>query len=371
MDTGKMMRSFWDSDRVWRETCTMIEEHGQCEAKLLFLPDPEDIVVESYDGLQVWEKDRDYVIDGDVIRLTADSRIPYTTWDYFFLDSREEAMQELQQIGRDLGFGPVATTDGRFITLQAIDHPEHITQYTICVSYKKASQECHTMIPGMERLADRMAGTLPRFWQKLRNGQDVEIVLYGDSISYGYDCSGIYDLKPCQPIWIELVCAMLQETFHNQVTYHNISVPGAGTEWAAAHAAENMSKEWDPDLVILGYGMNDRCRGAEYKTWTEQLISETKKRYSNAEILLIATTLPNALTHTPPIYFSAYQNEFPAVLDTLAEDGIAVAEVQAVQEAVMHRKRYVDLTGNFLNHPNDFLARIQAQVIVDCLRGRR
>lgn len=31
------------------------------------------------------------------------------------------------------------------------------------------------------------------------------------------------------------------------------------------------------------------------------------------------------------------------------------------------RKRYIDITGNWLNHPNDYLARILAQVVIKTL----
>ena len=44
--------------------------------------------------------------------------------------------------------------------------------------------------------------------------------------------------------------------------------------------------------------------------------------------------------------------------------GVAIADIQAVQKEIGKRKRYIDITGNWLNHPNDYLARILAQVVV-------
>ena len=41
--------------------------------------------------------------------------------------------------------------------------------------------------------------------------------------------------------------------------------------------------------------------------------------------------------------------------------------IQAVQKEIGKRKRYIDITGNWLNHPNDYLARILAQVVI-CAR---
>ena len=47
--------------------------------------------------------------------------------------------------------------------------------------------------------------------------------------------------------------------------------------------------------------------------------------------------------------------------------GVAIADIQAVQKEIGKRKRYIDITGNWLNHPNDYLARILAQVVIKIL----
>ena len=52
----------------------------------------------------------------------------------------------------------------------------------------------------------------------------------------------------------------------------------------------------------------------------------------------------------------------------MVTSGRLLADVQGVQREVMKRKRYIDLTGNLLNHPNDYLARIQAQVLDTVLK---
>lgn len=58
-----------------------------------------------------------------------------------------------------------------------------------------------------------------------------------------------------------------------------------------------------------------------------------------------------------------HQDEYADALRQLAGAGVALADVQSVQKRLMERKRYVDMTGNWLNHPNDYLARIHAQVL--------
>ena len=68
------------------------------------------------------------------------------------------------------------------------------------------------------------------------------------------------------------------------------------------------------------------------------------------------------------MYFSAHQEEYAQSLYPLAGAGVVVADVQGVQKELMKRKRYIDITGNLLNHPNDYLARIQGQVLDTVLK---
>ena len=197
----------------------------------------------------------------------------------------------------------------------------------------------------------------------MANKQEVTIVLYGDSISYGFDCSGICGLEPHQPIWSELLKKSLEDFYGITVNMVNPSASGMNTDWAIEHAVE-LIEPCKPDLVILGYGMNDRCPGAEYAEKTRQLRAVIKEACPDTEFVMIATTLPNKLVHTPPFYFDAFQGAYSHCLKELEETGTAIADVQSVQRQMEKRKRYIDITGNNLNHPNDYLARIHAQVMM-------
>ena len=41
--------------------------------------------------------------------------------------------------------------------------------------------------------------------------------------------------------------------------------------------------------------------------------------------------------------------------------------IQPVQKEIGKRKRYIDITGHWLNHPNDSLARTLAEVVIKTL----
>ena len=346
------MRPVWTGGEVFRETMMMVEENGVCAAPFLY--EPEEVLrIESYDGTRVYEMGRDCYAEEGKLVLTEESRIPRVGWNHFYYGNREEAEEGQKRLALD--FGPVETTDGRFVRLDAIGHPELVTGFQIAVTYR--TKECWqgtVPVSGLDML--------PRFREKVRKKEPMKLVLYGDSISCGYDCSGMYDQKPGQPIWPLLLKASLETFYQREIELINTSVGGMASDWALKHVKENVC-DYRPDLVLLGFGMNDRCPGREYAQKTEMIIAAVQAACPEAEFVLMATSLPNPLVKTAPLYFWAYQDEYADAIRKLCGPGVVSADIQDVQKTMMKRKRYLDLTGNLLNHPNDYLARIQAQVL--------
>lgn len=354
-------RPVWKGGEIYRETFAMVMEPDGCRARFLFKPD-QIIRVESYDGTRSYQEEKDYRIEGDYFVRTEESTIPYARWEYFYHTTETEAVQSLKEREMregSLGFGPVKTTDGKYVNLTAVGHPSYVTDYQITVTYR-------TSETWDDEYPESSVNLFPRFFSRMLAKNPVKIVLYGDSISCGYDCSGMYHQKPEQPVWPELVKNGLKRSYGAEPEMINQSVAGVDSDWAIRNVKERVC-QYRPDLVILGFGMNDRCRGKEYLQKTRQLIAEIQNDCRNSEILLIATSLPNPLLHTEPYYFCGYQQEQGEELKKLCVREVGVASVQKVQEKIMEKKRYIDLTGNLLNHPNDYLSRIQAQVVLAAL----
>ena len=83
-------------------------------------------------------------------------------------------------------------------------------------------------------------------------------------------------------------------------------------------------------------------------------------RNSRCEAVLLGTTLPNPAstwTNNQPIYANAL-HELEKELT-----GVAVADMTEIHRDLLKKKRYRDMTGNNINHPNDFLIRAYAQII--------
>ena len=48
----------------------------------------------------------------------------------------------------------------------------------------------------------------------------------------------------------------------------------------------------------------------------------------------------------------------------MVKQGIALADVRSIHKRLLEKKRFIDMTGNNVNHPNDFLIRVYAQYLL-------
>ena len=121
-----------------------------------------------------------------------------------------------------------------------------------------------------------------------------------------------------------------------------------------------------PHLVVVAYGMNDvgRRHPAWFGEQTKLILDRIKAHDPATEVILVAPMLGHAeWTATPREMFPRYRDE----LRKLAGPGVALADATAVWERMLRHKHDFDLTGNGLNHPNDFGHRLYAQVILTTL----
>jgi lysophospholipase L1-like esterase len=173
--------------------------------------------------------------------------------------------------------------------------------------------------------------------------------------------------KSCVP-FPELVAGALQRATGSDIKLTNVAVGGWTSDQGLKQAQEARPAAAKPDLVIIAFGMNDvgRRDAARYKRNIEGMISEVRKDAPEAEFLLVATMLSNSEWFLP-------MDQFPLYRDALVElqgPGIAVADLTSVWTELLKRKSFYDLTGNGVNHPNDYGHLVYAQVIFATLSPR-
>ncbi|MGV3485566.1 MAG: SGNH/GDSL hydrolase family protein [Planctomycetaceae bacterium] len=227
-------------------------------------------------------------------------------------------------------------------------------QMQTMVTYKKQHSEWPVAMPSFK------SDALPITLQKLRDREDVSIVLMGDSISTGCNASAWGKGAPFQPAYQDLLLEHLRKHYQTNVTLTNLSVGGTATPWGITMIDQVLTHK--PDLVVLAFGMNDSAgrSGQEYGKNVASMIAKTRAELPKTEFILIASMLGNrdwvALKHD---VFPQYRDELAA----LCQPGVALADMTSVWEEFLKRKKDCDLTGNGVNHPNDFGHRVYAQVL--------
>ncbi len=222
------------------------------------------------------------------------------------------------------------------------------------VTYKKADTSWPPSMPAFN------PESLPKTLEKLRRQEPLSIVLLGDSISTGCNASLWGGGAPFQPAYQDLLVEHLRRHYQTEVTLTNLSVGGKSTPWGIS-MIDKVTPD-DPDLVILAFGMNDSAGRSpeEFGQNTAAMIRQTRDTCAQAEFILIAPMTGNRdwvrLNHD---VFPKYRDQ----LASLCGPGIALADMTSVWIEMLKRKKDADLTGNGVNHPNDFGHRVYAQVL--------
>src|SRR5262245_59068238 len=314
---------FWLSPTMHRASVMFVGLPDRpIEAPLLFRPD-QILFVESAAGDASYVEGDDYQIDwqsGRIVRVPG-SRMPSVT-------ERNAA-------------------DG------TLTHDR-----TIVLSYTHRGVVWTGFVPA-SALAD-----LPRVTRRLERHEPLTVCLTGDSISEGYDASGFHRLPPYQPPFGTLIALGLERRFGSRIHFHNFGVGG----WTTADALRDTERitAVNPDLLIVAFGMNDAsyADASEYAATVSSLLSRVSAEATHSEFVVVSPMLP-----TPECEW-VVQSRFPEYRDALATltgTGVALANVTTLWASLLARKDPHDLSGNGLNHPNDFGHRIYAQAILAVL----
>ena len=340
--SAEQLTPFWSTDVVHRESVLFVRDtqNGEAKASVLF-PINKIISVQDSTGSIVYRP-------GDDFKLSEGSReisVPAT--------SRIVTMTE-GDLRRPPGSQKHRLThrDGNGEILFGATHEYHTMQTWI--TYSKAKDDWPVMMPSFNATA------LPKTIARLQDGQPLSIVLLGDSISTGCNASGWAGAAPFQPAYQDLLKQHLAAHYQTNVELTNLAVGGTSTPWGITQISKVVESK--PDLIILAFGMNDSAGRSpdEYGSNIAQMISVTRKTLPDVEFILVASMLGNRDWTVPK------HDVFPKYCEQLSQlctPGIALADMTSVWEEFLRRKKDRDLTGNGVNHPNDFGHRVYAQVL--------
>ena len=111
--------------------------------------------------------------------------------------------------------------------------------------------------------------------------------------------------------------------------------------------------------------MNDFVGKDIYKDNIYKMIQAIKAVNNDIKILLVSTTLPNKEV----LGFYNFQNTYEMALKELSNNFsyIGLAKMTSMHNFLLEKKRFYDMTGNNVNHPNDFLTRIYCHTVLKAI----
>ena len=315
-------------------------------APLMYRAD-EILSVKSFDLKTEYAEGVDWTFDRNsrTIRPTAGTRMPYYTDAEWYPESGNYACNLP-------GKSYVFFSEGSEISL-----------HQVCVTYRHSDpwdgpaprDDSAAFAPLLAAFASKVGGTA---------------LFYGDSITTGANSSGKIGFDPYIPGWpVQVHAEIVAATGNAGIQYVNTAVGGKNTQWGLDNVQERVIS-YAPDFVLIAFGMNDSMSAANYSTRIEATVNAIHSALPDTVVMLVPPMVPNpeATNYASRgALFAEYEQALFALANKFRAAGFArigCANVNTLHAAVLARKRFRDMTGNNINHCNDFSARIYRDAIL-------
>lgn len=338
---------YWEGTWMYQESVMVREDADGGIPDIPLLYKAKKIVsVRSSDLKRAYKAGRDYNLVDGKLHIPAGSAIPSVKHSFYY---PPEKTDDSMKRNAHYGEGYIFFKEGAAM---------HTMQIAVTYTHEDVFDG---EVPACK------AEKLPKTQAKLKNGGALKLCIYGDSISCGGNSTRQVSAAPYASTWYQMFADKLEKTFPNTaVAMENHSVGGMTSQWGMENRHNAVG--YGPELCIIGFGMNDGTGMMPAETYIANIkaIMETARQANpHCEFVLLATMLPNPETAN----FLGCQEEYLPALLRLEKEGVVVADMTTFHKALLRHKRYFDMSGNNVNHPNDFLARGYAQVLWQTVVG--
>jgi len=353
--TDKEIRTpYWKGNVIYNESVMLVDDGTATSGKLQYTP-VRILSVRDYKYETEYVEGVDYEVEGNVIRKLENSSMPYLTAENLKGKNIPDYYRQVTSISNVetdyVMMGSVIYTEGSLIY-----------GHQIAVSYVYDVAELGDYLPTYE------TSGLPKLKAKLDAGEDITVAVTGDSVGAGCSSSAYFNRPPYLPNFATMAVEGLEAAYPDcTVTLSNQAVGGMKSEWGAAQIQTSNLVKANPDVVFIHFGINDCGAGVGpgvYADNIQSIIFAIQEKLPDCEFVVIKAFTPNELA-----YDSITLEKYWQRVDTMTEkmDNVYSLDMYTISMEMLKVKKYEDVTGNGINHLNDYSARLYAQAILASL----
>ena len=351
-DVTKYTSPLWKGSIVYNEAVYPVEDaSGNAVYTLMYTPD-EVMCLYSSDFSSSYTEGADFTVSGNKLTILKSGSIPLKKYSYIHRNYAD-------------GYKRTAAGDGLY---EYWGQSKEFFNGYLNITYTH-SDTWAGPVP-----ADK-SSKLPITADRIKNKGELNIVYFGDSICGGANASSYRNVYPYAEWWNQQISSELTKNFGVNVNT-TISAVGGSTASDMVSSVYDSVIKYSPDLVFIEYGANDAMNASqssnssasklksEFKSGIEQMIKMIRTSLPDCEIVLVAPFYCNIYCH--------YMSYFEACRDALNElensySGVAVADVTSMHKYLLSFKDYLDMSGDNMCHPNDFMSRVFSQVCLETI----
>ena len=350
-----MSDPFFYGNVIYNETVMLrTQEDGTGLGHLRFAP-RKIISVRDYTLKTEYAEGTDYMIDGNAITAPSGSRIGHWTNRQMWGEEDLPAPYVVKDTISN------QTTD--CMRMAATIYTESPFYYgtQVYVTYVYDINDLD-----MTSLPASQISSLPALKAKLdAKSGSLKIAGIGDSVMEGCSSSVNFNHEPYQKPFFDLFAEAVENKFGLDVTSDNMGVGGSTSSDGTQKSLLDKVVTYAPDLLLVHYGINDLGGQATPNGFMDNImyiVTYLKENLPNLEIILMSPLSPN-----PRVYDQIKLESYIKKMNDVAESfsGVVVLDTYAYGNYLLGGGRdYYDMTGNGINHPNDYGHRVYAGALL-------
>lgn len=330
----EMYQKIWESKTIYNESVVLTEhDDGEIYGELLFEP-THLIAVKDCTLQKDYGKD-EYKLVGNRIYPTETSTMPFLTKKNISCEEVPDIIGGTYEDGKG---GHILFTEGSGIFMQQIS-----------VTYKH-NGTWSGVVP------EKLGSHLPNLHKKLAAKEKIRLVVNGDSIFTGANASSKFGMEPYQDTFPDGFAKEITRVYGSEVELVNTAVGGQMSNWGRDNVEANVI-QYNPDLVVIGFGMNDGSwdiKPDDYVGNIEFMIKAIQANCPQAEIIVAATIVANPAS----AQYKSQDKYLQPLQDMVATyNGVVVMDMTTFSLDLLKYKNSFELYANNINHPCDFLVR--------------